>query len=295
MAFHINRVPVGTNYLVQKAYIVKITLLIFCIIFTSVVGADDKPTINFAPLPTREATNNIKEFLSMTYYLENKLSIDFNYIYKNDYNDILAGFENQSIDLAYLGPLPLITLINKYPYVEPLVAFKNKNGTSRYRCVLAKFKNDSFDIDKPIKVALTQPLSTCGYYMTSILLQDKFGIDLKQQQYHYTMSHTNALLAVLQGEFLIAGAKDSIAGQFESLGMEIIAQSGELPGFSLVANKKTLSAKQIEAIRSSLLSIPQETIKSWEGFMSHGMTKASIKDYATFNINFDIPQQGNIK
>ncbi len=278
----------------SKGLIVKIALLIFCIIFTSIASADDKTSINFAPLPTREATNNIKEFLSMTYYLENKLSIDFNFIDKKDYQDILDGFEDQSVDLAYLGPLPLITLIKKYAYAEPIVTFKNKSGSSKYRCVLAKFKNDSFDKDKPIKVALTQPLSTCGYFMTSKLLKDKFGIDLKQQKYHYTMSHTNALLAVLQGEFLIAGAKDTIAGQFESLGMEIIAQSDELPGLSLVANKKSLSAKQIDDIRNSLLAVPQETIKSWEGFMSHGMTKVSIKDYAAQNIDIDIPQQGNI-
>ena len=286
--------PDGKLSLVQRLE-VKITLLIFCIIFTSVASAEDKTSINFAPLSTREATNNIKEFLSMTYYLENKLSVDFNYIYKKDYKDILNGFENQTIDLAYLGPLPLITLLKKYPYIEPIVTFKNKNGSSKYRCVLAKFKNDSFDKDKPIKVALTQPLSTCGYLMTSKLLKDEFAIDLREQKYHYTMSHTSALLAVLQGDFLIAGAKDTIARQFESLGMEIIAQSDYLPGLSLVANKKTLSQKQIDDIRNSLLSIPQETIKNWEGFMSHGMTKASIKDYGTLNINVDIPQHGNIE
>ena len=286
--------PDGKLSLVQRLE-VKIALLIFCIIFTSVASAEDKTSINFAPLSTREATNNIKEFLSMTYYLENKLSVDFNYIYKKDYKDILNGFENQTIDLAYLGPLPLITLLKKYPYIEPIVTFKNKNGSSKYRCVLAKFKNDSFDKDKPIKVALTQPLSTCGYLMTSKLLKDEFAIDLRQQKYHYTMSHTGALLAVLQGDFLIAGAKDTIARQFESLGMEIIAQSDYLPGLSLVANKKTLSQKQIDDIRNSLLSIPQETIKNWEGFMSHGMTKASIKDYGTLNINVDIPQHGNIE
>lgn len=273
----------------------QIAILIFCLVFTHAVSANDKTTINFAPLPTKNATKNIKDFLSLNSYLEENLSININYIYKKDYKDILDGFKNQTIDLAYLGPLPLILLNKQYQYVQPIVAFNNKNNTNKYRCVIAKFKTDNFDKSKPIKVALTQPLSTCGYLMTSKLLKEQFDIDLAQQQFQYTMSHTNALLSVVKGEFLLAGAKDSIAKQFASLGMEIIAQSDLLPGFSLVANKKTLSQKQINDIRDSLLSITKETYSQWNGIASNGMTKITIKDYDSLNIDIDIPQQGNIK
>ncbi|MCW8929968.1 MAG: PhnD/SsuA/transferrin family substrate-binding protein [Gammaproteobacteria bacterium] len=273
-----------------KAYI-----LIFSIIMSQVVVANDKTSINFAPLPTKKTVKNAEDFLSMATYLKNKLSLDFNFIYKQDYQDILDGFENKTIDIAYLGPLPLISLVKKYQHIEPIVTFKNNSGSSKYRCVLAKFKKDDFNNNKPIKVALTQPLSTCGYLMTSQLLKDNFNVDLKQQQYHYTMSHTNALLAVLQGDYLIAGAKKNIAEKFKSLGIEIIAQSKELPGFSLVANKKTLSPKQIQTIQQSLLSVSPDTLKLWSGFTSNGMKRVSLKDYDVLNINIVIPQSGNIK
>jgi len=277
---------------------VKIVLLIFFIIFTSTIYASEKQSINFAPLPTKKATKNIKDFLAMSYYLEQQLSIDINYIYKKDYKDILQGFKNQTIDLAFLGPLPLISLYQQYPYVEPIVMFKGKNGSTNYRCVIAKFKNDHFpnsNNKQPIKVALTQALSTCGYFMTHRLLKEKFAIDLKQQQFDYTMSHTNALLSVVKGEFLLAGAKDSIARQFESLGVEIIAQSDLLPGFSLVVNKKSLSQKQINKIRDSLLNIPEAIYSNWSGPPANGMIETSIEDYNSLNIAIDIPQEGNIK
>ena len=278
----------------------KLLLLILSLAYINCVYADDKTIIHFAPLPTQKAVKNIKDFLSMSYYLEQQLLLDIKYVYKKDYKDILKGFKDQTIDMAYLGPLPLVSLVQQYPQAEPIIMFKSKKGTANYRCVIAKFKNDRFDRntiikDQPLKIALTQPLSTCGYLMTSKLLKEKFAIDLNQQQFHYTMSHSNALLSVLKGEFLLAGAKDSIARQFESLGMEIIAQSELLPGFSLVVNKKSLSQKQIAAIRSTLLNVRKEIYSQWDGPPANGMTAANIADYDSLNTTIDIPQQGNIK
>lgn len=273
----------------------KMFILIFSIFFTSLLFAQEKKVINFAPLPTKNSLLNIKEFLPVVKYIKNKLSLDVNYIYKKDYQDILDGFKNGTIDIAYLGPLPFVSLKKKYPYVEPIVAFKQSNGSSKYRCVIAKFKNDKFDKNKQIKVALTQPLSTCGYLMTNILLRDKFNIKLKDQKYKYTMSHTNALISVVKGEFLLAGAKESIAKKYRSLGMEIIAQSELLPGFSLVVNTKTLSKKQIKQIQDVLLSVSQERYKSWGGITSNGLEKANIDDYNSLNVDFYIPKVGNMR
>ncbi|MEA2099754.1 MAG: PhnD/SsuA/transferrin family substrate-binding protein, partial [Campylobacterota bacterium] len=249
--------------------------------------------INFAPLPTKSSSLNIKEFLPVNQYIKNKLSLYVSYVYKEDYQDILDGFKNGTIDIAYLGPLPFISLKKEYPYAEPIVTFKQSNGSSKYRCVIAKFKNDKFDKNKQIKVALTQPLSTCGYLMTNILLRDKFNIELQDQKYKYTMSHTNALISVVKGEFLLAGAKNCIAKKYESLGMEIIARSELLPGFSLVVNTKTLSKKQIKDIQDTLLSVSDEKYKSMGGISLNGLERTNIDDYSSLNIDFYIPKVGN--
>ena len=273
----------------------NVFILIFYIFFTNSLFAQEKKVINFAPLPTKGSIQNVKEFLPINSYLKETLSLDIHYIYKKDYQEILDGFEDGSIDIAYLGPLPFVSLRKKYPYAEPIVVFKQSNGLSKYRCVVAKFKNDTFDKNKQIKVALTQPLSTCGYLMTNILLKDKFNIELKNQKYKYTMSHTNALISVVKGEFLLAGAKDSIAKRYESLGMEIIAQSKLLPGFSLVVNTKTLSKKQIKEIQDTLLSISSKKYKSMGGITSKGLEKSNIEDYDSLIVDFHIPKVGNIK
>jgi ABC-type phosphate/phosphonate transport system substrate-binding protein len=272
----------------------NISIILVFLLLSTTLMSNEKRVIKFAPLPTKKASKNIEDFLPMNSYLKEKLSIDIKYVYKKDYQDILNGFKDGTIDMAYLGPLPFISLKKEYMFVRPIVTFKQKSGSSKYRCVLAKFKNDKFDTQKQVKIALTQPLSTCGYLMTNILLKENFNMELKEQKYDYTMSHTNALISTVKGEFLIAGAKKSIAKKYESLGMEIIAQSRLLPGFSLVVNTQTLSKEQIKEIEDALLRLSQEEYKSWKGITANGIEKANIEDYNELNVDFHIPKKGNM-
>lgn len=270
-------------------------LCLFFVLITSYCLAQESRTIVFSPLPTKSSFQVMKDFLPLTSYLEKKLDVKIKFEYKTNYKDILTGIKNGSIDMAYLGPLPYISLRQEYLDVKPIITFVEKNGKHNYRCVLAKFKADKIDISKKVKVALTQPLSTCGYFMSSILLKQDFDIDLSNNFYEYTMSHENALLAALSGEFLIAGAKDSIAKRHNSLGMEIISASQLLPGFTLVTNTKTLNTNLINSIQNTILEIPSSTYKKWKGKGSYGFVKASHNDYGNLSVSMnDIPKVGNI-
>ena len=270
----------------------KVLLLFsFCLILNA---QTPKRIFNLAPLPTKKLEQNIKEFLPIHSYMQKKMGIKINYVHLKNYRDILDGFKNGSIDIAYLGPLPFIELYKEYKYAKPIVIFKQRNGLAKYRCVLAKFKDDNIDFSKKIKVALTQPLSTCGYFMSSKLLKEKFSVNLKDKYYDYTMSHTNALSAVLKGEFDIAGAKESIAQRFESLGLEIIAKSEPLPGFSIVVNTKTVSKEEIELLQK-ILDFPIDKLKQIGGIISKGVVKTNIRDYDMLKVNFKIPTSGNMK
>lgn len=270
-------------------------LITFFIILSIPTYAQNTKVLKFAPLPTKKASKNIEEFIPVSKYLEKKVNIKFDYIVKKDYKDILDSFKNGTIDIAYLGPLPLVYLRQNYKHMKPIISFKQSNGSEKYRCVIAKFKNDKYKTDQKIKVALTQPLSTCGYYMTQKLLKKRYNINLDNHLYNYEMSHYKALSASLRGDYFISGAKDSIALKYESLGMEVIEKSDLLPGFSLVVNTKTVSKKDIEKIENTLLSIPKKQYKSWTGIASRGMIKSSIEDYKDLEVDFSlIPQKGNI-
>ena len=275
--------------------ILKRTSIVLWVFLGAHGWATQETVLRFAPLPTKSITKNVEEFLPMKQYLELKLGDRLVFVYKKDYRDILTGFKDKEIDIAYLGPLPFVMLLKEYADIEPLVTFKQKDGSTGYRCVLAKFQSDTLDTTHPIKVALTQPLSTCGYLMTHRLLQQKYGLDLAKQQYRYTMSHTNALSSVAQGRFVLAGAKESIAMRFESLGLEIVAHTELLPGFLLVANKKTLTASHIQSIKNTLLHVPKSVYLNWNRSLGNqGMLPASYADYDKLDTNITIPTHSNM-
>lgn len=271
-------------------YIAIITIVTSLSLF-----GQNKTTLVFSPLPLTSASKNIQEFLPLTSYLEKKLDLSIKYTHQRNYQDIINGFKSGTIDIAYVGPLPFIALQKEYPQIKPIITINKNNGSSQYRCVLTKFKHDHIDTTMPIKVALTQPLSTCGYYMTQKLLKNNLSLDLKEQKYSYQMSHSDAILSVLEGTHILAGAKDSIVNKHKTLGMEVIAKSDPLPGFVLIVNTQTLSLKQISALENTILNIEKEDYKKWKGIFSNGFSIPNIKEYKNFKIDFnDIPLEGNM-
>ncbi|MDP1607285.1 MAG: PhnD/SsuA/transferrin family substrate-binding protein [Rhodocyclaceae bacterium] len=89
-------------------------------------------------------------------------------------------------------------------------------------------------------IALTQPLSTCGYFVADTLLRQAGGA-LEHNRYRYLGRHDAVALAVIRGEFEVGALKTSIA------------ESGLLPGFLLAANAKTIKVERLAQIRQALL------------------------------------------
>lgn len=274
--------------------IIKMFILLFSLLLLD-LNAEGKRELVFAPLPIKGAKKTIEEFLPLTTEIEKKLDGRFRYRFLSNYDDIIKGFIDNSIDIAYLGPLPYLNLKQRYPHIKPIVSFKQQDGTATYKCGILKFVGDQLDTSKPLKVALTQPLSTCGYYMTQILLKQKFDIELVDQQFDYEKTHTKALLSVLKQKYHLAGAKDSVYNKFKSLGMELILSSESLYGFTLVVNTKTLDTTNIEELKQAILEIPKVAYSQWDGVISNGYIEADEKEYLKLDVDFNkIPDRGNI-
>lgn len=269
--------------------------IMIILLYGATVFAAETHTITFTPLPMKNKEKTIEDFLPLTDHLKTEHGFNMVYNYKSDYKDILEGFKNKEIDIAYLGPLPFAILKSQYPHVEPIIAFHQQNGKVYYRCVISKFIDDIEPKDRPLKVALTQPLSTCGYYMTEKLIKQHYGKELGQQQYNYTMSHTNALMETLKGNYDVAGASEEIAEKFTSLGMQILSTSIDLPGYALVVNTKTLSTKEIEAIKKAILDIPKNEYKQWGSKLMYGFERAQPTLYDSIKLDQPIPNLGNIE
>lgn len=266
---------------------------IFYLLFLPLLlhAAQSKTTLVFTPLPTKSATHVIEDFLPFFDYIEKHSDFTVEFSYQSDYKQVVDKFTQNKIDLVLLGPLPYLQLEQQSSHNLPIISFKRADGSSDYRCVLASYGGDKIDFSKQLKVALTQPLSTCGFYMTHKLLQDQFNIDLHKQRFTYTMSHENALLSTVAGSFDLAGAKQDSAENLANLGVKILAKSKPLPNFSLVVNTDTLSAQQIATLQELILSIPKSVYSQWQGITSYGFVQADKTLYEDLDVDFEtIPQ-----
>ena len=259
-------------------------------------------TIRFAPLPMQSQETVIKEFRPLTAYLEQRLQVKIEYVYSNSYADILEKFRRSEVDLAYLGPLPYVELRSHCPEAEPLVQFKESSGQATYTCALVAFPDSGFDpaAAEKKKIALTQPLSTCGYLSTSGLMR-RSGGSLERNYYRYLGQHDAVALSILRGEFDAGGLKTAIARKYAHLGIQVISETAPLPGFALIGNTKTLPADLLPRLRQELTALDpagrdNAMLSTWSDNIRHGTVAASNQDFQVVRALLTgtvIPSKGN--
>lgn len=272
-------------------------LLLSLLFILIALHVEAKPLV-LSVIPIQENTTVTQEFLPLTTYLEEKLHTNVTLNVAKTYQDVIEAFKNNQTDLAYLGPLPFATLQKSTPSFSPIVTFKQKDGQTQYRCVLVKFAKDSLPRQDTtaIKVALTQPLSTCGYMQTKLLIHKFLHEDLYSMHYQYMGNHDTVALSILRGDFLLGGMKESIAQKYASLGLEILSYSAPVPGLMLIANTNTLSKEEIDTIQKILLDTPKEIYQAWGESLSYGMSIPNLQQFTIQNfgdLNYTIPKNGN--
>lgn len=257
----------------------------------------------FAPLPMEQPETVVKQIRPMLGHLEAATNARFHIEFNADYAEILKKFRAGQIDMAYLGPLPYVALKEAYPLAEPIVHFIEKSGKSSYTCaiVMAGAKAPLSSL-KGKKIALTQPLSTCGYLATDGLMRQA-GVNLEEAKYRYLDKHDEVALAVARGEYDAGGLKTAIGKKYAHMGLNIVAETAAMPGFALIANGRTMSRADIEAIRKALTNLKPlknledaEMTRGWGDNIRNGAVLASDSDYDSvrkLRARADIPEKDN--
>lgn len=238
--------------------------------------------LRFAPLPRESAEVVLRQFLPMTEYLEQHLGRSIEYVYFDHYDEILQAFGAGEVDLAYLGPLGYVRLRDSYSIADLVVQFNEAHGDPHYRCVLVAAAGETVrDVTgASATVALTQPLSTCGYLGTDALLEEAGSAGLAARDYRYLGSHDAVALAVVAGEFEFGGMKDSIAHRYEAVGLDVVAETAPImPGHVLAANSGTLSTEVREQIGRLLRDAPPAVYSEWGEPTRYGAVAVEDADY----------------
>ena len=273
----------------------KVIALLAAVLFSALPAAAE--TLTFSPLPMETPYTVASQWKPLLDYLGQALGVTVEINYSASNEEILDKFKAGQIDLAYLGPLPYITIKKTFPAAEPVVVFNEKNGQPYYTCALAVSAESRLNLKslKGKKIALTQPLSTCGYFATQGLLH-QLGSSLEANLYRYLGQHDEVALAVVRGEFDAGGLKTAIARKYAHLGLEVQVESAPLPGLALIANSNRVSAERIVQIRQILLAADEKTRQRWGDNVRYGVTPAKDSNYDGMRqlpMPANIPAQGN--
>jgi phosphonate transport system substrate-binding protein len=270
---------------------------LFAVLLLALASIASAETLRFAPLPMETPETVTSQWKPLLGYLEKAVGIELTFDYSTSNDEILEKFEAGKLDLAYLGPLPYLRLKDRFPQAQPLVIFHEADGQPFYTCALVVAAENDLRPEQLTdrKIALTQPLSTCGFFSIAGLLQQA-GIRLEETRYRYLGPHDAVSLAVAGGEFDAGGLKSAIARKYAALGLRIIAETAPVPGLALVANGARVSEERMEAIRRALLAADETTRKTWGDNIRHGIRAAVDEDYAEARklpYRAPIPTQGN--
>lgn len=274
------------------------TLLIAaCALLANGLHAQAVEPLAFAPLPMETPETVTIQWKPALDYLGKALGTSLRIEYSDSYATILEKFEAGKLDLAYLGPLPYVTLKERFPAAVPVVHFNEKEGQPNYTCAivaLAERKLKASDL-RGKTIALTQPLSTCGYLSTDGLLR-RAGSDLERNRYRYLDRHDAVAIAVARGDFDAGGLKTVIGQKYAHVGLRVLAESPLLPSFALIANGARLSPERIAAIRNALVGADAAQRTTWGDNIKHGVVPAADKDFDVvrkLRARTDIPEKGN--
>lgn len=244
-------------------------------------GIHAAEAIRIAPLPMENREATVKAFHPLVTYLQNQLGQPVELVYFDKNSEIVDALQRRTLDIGMLGPLPFVALRRRGATIEPLVLFKEASGEARYRCALVMFGGDANSPRalRGKRIALTQPLSTCGYLGTNAMLRTHAGMTLGETNYRYLGTHEAAALAVISGEAEAAGIKDEFAVKFAPLGLVTVGFSESVPALGLFASRDTLSGARIAEIRRILLATPATVYQRWGNSMRYGMVAATPADF----------------
>jgi len=288
--------PLGGNRILMKLAPLLFCSVLLCL-HINLAQAQATAPIVFAPLPMETPETVVSQWKPALDYLGKTMGAPLHVEYADSYATILEKFKRGKLDLAYLGPLPYVTLKERFPAAVPVVHFKEKSGLPSYTCAIVALAERKLTVKKlrGQKVALTQPLSTCGFFLTDSLLH-RAGSDLSHNRFRYLDKHDAVALAVARGDFDAGGLKTSIGQKYAHLGLEVIAESPPLPAFALIANGERLSPERIAALRKALVEADATLRAAWGDNIRHGAVSAADKDYDVVRKlpgDKGIPEKGN--
>lgn len=195
--------------------------------------------------PFKPATQLTRAFTPLAEYLAARMGEPVSLRIAPDYEAHIDAAGRDELDIAYMGPVPYVKLVEQYGR-RPLLARQAIGGNPIFHAKIF------VRADSPIRTladlrgkrfAFGEPHSTMSHLVPRYMLWQA-GISVGQLgDYRFVGDHVNVALGVLAGDYDAGAVKEDVYFSYESRGLRAIATSAPVSDHVLVASRKLPEAK----------------------------------------------------
>lgn len=207
--------------------------LVFSVSFAS---AEQLVKLTLGVHPYKSAQKLYYSFLPLTDYLSEKLGRPVRLEVSKDYKTHVRLIGTDQLDIAYMGPVPYVTLRNDYS-PKRVVAQQLVAGKTVYHGHIFVTRHSQIQNVTELKgkrFAFVDPGSTMGHIMPRQRMLEA-GVKLGDlDDYEFLGSRDNVALGVLSGDFDAGSIRDHEFHIYEDRGLRILATSECVPNHVFV-------------------------------------------------------------
>lgn len=217
-------------------------------------------------------------------YLSEATGLPWELEIATNYQETVDALCAGRLTLAYLGPFTYVRA-NERCGVEPIARLQT-GGSPTYRSVIMVRSRAPFQSVADLagtRFGFGAPLSTSSHLIPRAMLLDA-GIPLADMACRFYGHHERAARAVLLDEVDACGVRDVVGQRFIERGMRVLATSGPIPNFPIVAGPG-LSPKLRRQVEEALIERPAHDavvaarIASWDPEIRDGFARGDDAEY----------------
>jgi len=241
------------NSMLLKAWL--LIAMVTGVATAGLVKADQTPLI-LAVHPYLPTPEIVTRFTPLADYLSAVLGRPVEVRVGRTYDEHIEAVGADRVDLAFVGPVPYITMVRKFGH-KPLLARLEIDGAPTFLGYIVTREDSPIHTLADLKgksFAFGDRNSTMGHVVPHFVLHEA-GVDVKDlSRFAFLGAHNNVALAVLAGDMDAGALKDEAYAKYRTQGLRVLAQTPPISEHVFVANSK-MSSALIVSLRKALLDL----------------------------------------
>ena len=232
----------------------------FLLIFSLFQNTYAKETLTLAVHPFLSPVEIEKRFTPLVNYLS--FQSGFNIILKigSNYEEHIEYIGTDKVDIAYMGPVSYVKLVNLYG-LKPILAKLEVKGQSYFQGVFIVRKESNIKSLAELKdkrIALGNTNSTMSFIVPHYQLHQAGILKEKTISNQLLATHENIALAVLSGDFDVGAVKPAVYKNYQPYGLRLLEKTPKISEHLFVTSSK-LPQKQIQMLREIMIDMKSST------------------------------------